>query len=99
MMSSLRSGDEGVELVEERAPATLVVVARGFVEELGVMKNHQRAGAVRLQRDRHQRFALRRRMPGPGEDQPLVRHDFAIEAARFEIFAVLAGKRDAVATA
>src|SRR6185369_12178076 len=90
------SGDEGVELVEARAPAALVIVACGFVEELGVMEDHQRAGAIGLQRDRHQRFALRRRMPGPGEHQPLVRHDLAIDAAGLEIFAVVTSEADAV---
>src|SRR6266567_6548653 len=99
MVSSMVSGGEGVELVEERAPAALMVVAGGLIKELGVMEDHQCAGTVRLQRDRHQRFAFRRRVPGPGEDQKLIRHNLAIGAAGLEIFAVVTGEADAVVAA
>src|ERR1700737_100935 len=99
MVSSIVSGHERVELVEERAPAALMVVACGCINELGVMEDHQGAGAARLQRDRPQRFALRRRMPGPGEDQPFIRHDLAVDAAGLEILAIVAREADAVAAA
>src|SRR5690242_17587392 len=97
MFYSRGSGDEGIELVEERAPAALVVVARGFVEELGVMEDHQRTAAFGLERYGDERLPLRRRVPGPGEHQPFVRHDLAIDPAGLEIFAVVANKADPVA--
>src|SRR3954465_702795 len=97
--SSMMSADEGLELVEERGPAALAVVTCGLVEELGVMEDHQRPGTVGLQRNRDQRLALGRRVPGPGEDQALVRHDLAIDAAGLEIFAVVAVEADAIAAA
>src|SRR5882757_2478585 len=70
----VRSGsDEVFQIVEELDPAALVVVAGGLVGKLGVLEGEQRAGAVRLDRDRHQRLAFRGRVPGPAEHQPFVR--------------------------
>src|SRR5882757_5030501 len=87
------------QLAEQFVPALLVAVARGRIEELLMEQRQQRAGAIRLQRDREQRLALRRRMPGPAEHQPFVRHDLAIDAADLEILAVGACEADAVAAA
>src|SRR5712675_2287920 len=87
------------QLAEQFVPALLVAVARGSIEELLMVQRQQRAGAIWLQRDREQRFALRRRMPGPAEHQPFVRYDLAIDTADLEIFAVFAGEVDAVTPA
>src|SRR6476660_9389723 len=87
------------KIVEHAGPALLVAVARGLIEQLLVMEREQRAAAVRLQRDRHQRFAFRGRMPGPAEHQPLVRHHLAIDAADFAILSVFLAEAEAVAPA
>jgi hypothetical protein len=39
-----------------------VAIARAFVEEIFVREREQRAGAVRLELDRHQRLPLWRRL-------------------------------------
>src|SRR6266446_6465779 len=87
------------KLVERADPAVLVGVARGLIEQLFVVEREQRAVAVRLQRDRHQRFALRCRMPGPAEHQPLVRHYLAVDPADLMMLSVFVGEGDAVAAA
>src|SRR5262249_62285291 len=58
-----------------------------LVEELLVGEREHRTVAVRLDFDRHQRFALRLRLPSPGEDKLLIRHEFAINAADIMLFA------------
>src|SRR5882757_7170159 len=87
------------QLAEQFVPALLVAVARGSIEELLMVQRQQRADAIRLQRDREQRFALRRRMPGPAEHQPLVRYDLAIDAADLEMLAIGGVEADAVSPA
>src|SRR5258708_1924399 len=87
------------QLAEQVDPAFLVAVARRLIEELLTMQREQRAVAIRLQRDRELRLALRRRMPRPAEHQPLVRHDFAIDAADLEMLAVGGLEADLVAPA
>src|SRR5258706_3407335 len=86
------------KIVEHAGPAALMAVARGLIEQLLMVEREQRALAVRLQRDRHQRFAFRRRMPGPAEHQPLVRHHLAIDSADLVIL-VVGRKADAEASA
>src|ERR1700682_1707669 len=90
--SLIVSGDIFFKLVEHADPPALVAVACGLIEELLMVKRQQRTIAVRLQRNRHQRFAFRRRMPRPAEHQPLVRHHLAIDAAGFVILVV--GRED-----
>src|SRR5262249_423123 len=55
----LASAELAFELVERLAPAGLVAVARGLVEELLVDQGQQRAVAVRLEQHGDERFALR----------------------------------------
>src|SRR5882757_1592581 len=93
------SGQGSFELTEQFVPALLMTVTRGLVEELLMMQRQQRAGAVRLQRNRQQRLALRRRMPGPAHHQQLVRDNIAIDAADLEMLAVDAGEADPIAAA
>src|SRR6187455_1772286 len=62
------SGEQFFELVERAGPTSFVPVARGLVEELFVDQCEERTRAVRLDQDRHERLALRRRAPRPGED-------------------------------
>jgi hypothetical protein len=77
-----------------------VIVASGLVGKLFVAEGHQRADRVRLERNRHKGLTLGRRMPGPGELQPLVRHHLAIDATDLMIFAALCiGEADAVSAA
>src|SRR6476660_8030503 len=87
------------KIVEHAGPAVLMVVARGLIEQLLVVEREQRAVAVGLQGDRHQRFTFRRRMPGPAEHQPLVRHHLAIDAADIVILTVFLAEADAVTPA
>src|SRR5258706_7149700 len=87
------------KIVEHAGPAALMAVARGLIEQSLVVQSEQRAAAVRLQRDRYQRFAFRGRMPGPAEHQPLVRHHLAIDAADFAILTVFLAEAEAVASA
>ena len=77
-----------LHLVECAVPAALVAVARGRVEELLMRQRQQRAVAVGLDQDRHQRLALRRRLPGPGEYELLVRDDLAIMPADVMLLAI-----------
>ena len=91
--------DVMLEIAEEFGPAALVVVARGLIDELRVMEGEQGAAAVGPDRHRHLGDALRRRMPGPAEHQPLVRHHLAIDAADLVIFTVGPGELDPVAAA
>src|SRR5258708_6453107 len=65
-----------------------MAVARFLVEKLLMRERKQCAIAVALERQRHQGLALRRRLPGPGEHQLLVRHDLAIDAADVVFFSV-----------
>src|SRR5581483_5766858 len=59
----------------------LVAIACGLVEELLVHEGHQRAVALSLESDCHQRFTFRRCFPCPREYELLVLDDFAIDAA------------------
>src|ERR1700739_300403 len=72
--------------------------ARSLVEQMLMMQREQRAVAVRLQGDRHLRFALGRRMPGPAEDEAAGGPHLAINGAGPVIFAV-GGKAEAKAPA
>src|SRR4051812_29286610 len=98
-MSCGGSCEQALELVEAAAPAAIVTVARGLIEELLVDERQQRAVAVRLDQDGDQRLALRHGPPGPGELQLLVRDDLAIDAADVVILAILGAKLDGVAAA
>src|ERR1700688_976213 len=71
--SCVVSGKIAFQLVAPRGPATLMAVAGGLIEELLMMQRQQRAVAIGLQRDRHQRLAFRGRMPCPAEHQKPVR--------------------------
>src|SRR6202161_1323683 len=93
------SADEFFQLVERAVPAALMAVARGLIEKRLVMQRQQRAVAVRLQRHRDLRFALRRRVPGPAEHQQPVRHHLAIDAADFAMFAIFHFETDAITAA
>src|ERR1051325_1887162 len=93
------SGDQFLKLVERAGPAPLVTIASLLVEELLVGKGEQRTIAVGLDVDRDQGFAFRRRLPGPGEDEFLVRHEFAIDAADIVLFAVRALHQPAITPA
>src|SRR5258708_12726589 len=86
------------KIVEHADPAALMAVTRGLIEQLLMVEREQRALAVRLQRDRHQGFTFRRRMPGPAEHQPPVRYHLAIDAADFVIL-VVGGEADAKTSA
>src|SRR6478672_11623739 len=86
------------QLAEQRVPAFLVSVTRGLIEELLMMQRQQRAAAIGFERNRHLRLPLRCRVPGPAEHQPLVRHDFAIDAADLEMLAVGGVEADAVSS-
>src|SRR5690242_16087843 len=68
------------ELVERAGPALLMAIARRLVEEQLVQQRQDGAVAVRLECDGDLRLALRRGLPVPGEDEPFVRHDLAIDA-------------------
>src|SRR4029077_8694767 len=76
-----------------------MTVARGLIEELFLMEGERRAGAVGLQGHGDQRLALRRRMPDPAKHQPLVRHDFAVDAADLIILPAFIFEAEAVAPA
>src|SRR6185369_6554400 len=65
---SSRLGQIAFELVEAGAPACVMAVARGLIEELLVRERHQRAAVIRLDGHSDERFALGRGAPGPGED-------------------------------
>jgi len=65
-----------------------MTIARGLVEQPLMMKRKERAVAIGLQNDRHLRFALGRRMPGPAENETLVGHHLAVDTADFVIFAI-----------
>src|SRR3954469_14943778 len=91
--------EELFQLGEQLGPALLVAIARGLVEELLMVQRQQCAGTVRLQRNGEKRFAFGRRMPGPAEHQPFVRHDLAIDAADLDFFTVGGLETDAVASA
>jgi hypothetical protein len=88
-----------LDVIEHSRPATLMRVAGGLIGELRVMQRQQGSFAFGLDRDRDQRFPLGRRMPRPGEDQARIRHDLAIDACRFEIFAVILLEAEAVFSA
>src|SRR5215467_7478832 len=80
--------DEFLELVQRGSPTAAMPIARVLVEELLVSEREQRAVAVRLDFDGHQRFPLWRRFPRPGEDEFVVGHEFAIDAADVVLLAV-----------
>src|SRR5438874_2292412 len=93
------SAKEPVELLDCAGPAVAVTIARLLVEELLVGQRQQRAVAIRRDLDRHQGFALRRRFPGPGEDEFLVGHELAIDTADVVLFAARALHQPAIAAA
>src|SRR5262245_64216376 len=99
MTCSRSSGEEIFQLHEQLVPALGVLVARSLVEELLMREDHQGAVAIGPDRYRHQRPALGRRVPGPAEHQPLMRHHFAIDAADLGMLAGLHVETDAVAAA
>ena len=66
-----------------------MAIARGLVEELLVDQRQQRSTLVRLDQDGDERLALRRRAPGPGEDELFVAHHLAVDAADVMLLAVL----------
>src|ERR1700728_124674 len=76
-----------------------MAVAHFLVEELLVGQREQRAVAVRLDQDRHQRLALGGRLPGPGEDEFLIGDDFATDAADVVLFAAWRAHQPAIAAA
>src|SRR5579871_813491 len=84
--------------LESNRPAALMALARRLIEQLLMLQREQRALAIRLQRDRHLRFTLGRRMPGPAEDEAPVRHHLAVDAADLIIFACR-GEAEAEASA
>src|SRR4029453_6032802 len=88
-----------VETIEDRAPAGLMAIARGLVEELLVGEREQGPVAVRLELDRYQRFALGRGSPGPGEHELPVRHHLAKRSAHVVLLAIGRGPHDAIAAA
>src|SRR5271167_3380994 len=65
-----------------------MAVARRLVEQLLMAEREKGAVAIRLQGDRHLRFALGRRVPGPAEDEAAIGHHFAVDAADLVIFTV-----------
>src|SRR5207244_10665393 len=75
------SGKQRGELLKRLGPAGLVAVARALVEELLVGQRQQPAVTIGLEQHRDQRFALRRRVPCPGEHKLLVRQHLAVDAA------------------
>ncbi len=87
------------EPVQGFAPAPLMGIAGSLVGELFVEQREQRAFAVRLADDRHQRLALRRRPPGPGEHQLLVRHHFAEHSPDSVLLTVRRSEEDVEASA
>src|SRR5262249_60650974 len=80
--------DEFLELVQRGSPTAAMPIARVLVEELLVSEREQRAVAVGLDFDGHQRLSLWRRFPRPGEDEFVVGHEFAIDAADVVLLAV-----------
>src|SRR5262249_41403302 len=87
------------ETIEDRGPTVAMTVARGFVEELLVGQREQGPVAVAFELDRHQRFALRRGPPGPGENELPVRHDLAERSAHVVLLAARRAHHDAIAAA
>src|SRR5438270_13351974 len=83
------SGEMFFDVVEHALPSMLMAVTGGLIDELFVLERKQRALTIPLQQHRNQRLALRRRMPGPSEHQPLIRHYLAIDAADLEVLAVI----------
>src|SRR5918996_5644406 len=89
-----------LEVVEQAAPAALVVVAHLLVEELLVLEQQFSPILYCLENDGDERFALRRAVgPGPSEDKLAVRHDFLVDPGAFVSFAVGAAEHDAKAPA
>src|SRR2546423_689812 len=95
----ISGAEKALELDEGCAPALLVPVARRLVEELLVPEHEFGTGTLRPKIDRHQRDALGRTLPGPGEDQPAVGHHLAVHAAHVVDLAVGRTKADVVAPA
>src|SRR3954464_8835801 len=93
------SGEEPLELIERAGPAEFVAVAGFLVEELLVNERQRGAVAVGPQRHGDKRFAFRGRALGPGEDEPLVRHALAVDAADVMLLAVFGVEDDAEAPA
>src|SRR5215472_17820582 len=65
-----------------------MAVARRLVEQLLMVERQKRSLAIRLQGDRHQRFALGRRVPGPAEDEAAVGHHLAVDTADLVILSL-----------
>ena len=74
-----------------------MAVARGLVKELFVTEDEPGTAACRLEPDRHQRLALRRGAPGPGEGQQGRETNLAVDAADVMAFTVAGDEGDPVA--
>src|SRR5688572_17491036 len=99
-LSSCFYSEVRVKLVERRAPAALMAVARLLVEELFVPEVELGAAGHALEFDRHQRHPLRRGVgPAPAEDQPAIRDDLLVNARAFVVLARRAAEYDAKAPA
>ena len=74
-----------------------MTVARVRVEELLVQQRHDRSVTVAFERQCHQRFALGRGLPGPGENKFLVRDDLPVNPADIVVLAARSSHDPAVA--
>src|SRR5579864_6295774 len=97
MSASLRelAVEPGGDVFQHAGPTAPVVLGGGLIEQLLVLQRQKRAGAVGRRDYGDLGFALRRRMPGPAEHQLLVRDDFLVDAAHFEMLAVAVGEAEA----
>jgi hypothetical protein len=66
----------------------LVPVARGLIEELIMDEGEERARALRLDNNGHERLAFRRRAPRPSEHNLLIGHYLTVNAAYVVLVAV-----------
>src|SRR5689334_22287975 len=76
-----------------------MAVARLLIGELLMEKRQHGAVAGRLEPDGHLRFAFRRALESPAEDQLAVGHDLAIDAADAVVLAVRSPELHAKAAA
>src|SRR5262245_14397395 len=76
-----------------------MAVAGSFIEELLVNVRYVGTLARALERHRHERDPLRRALPCPAEDEPLVRDDLAVGASDTMLFAARHLQHDAIADA
>src|SRR5678815_2106933 len=79
--SCSKGRDERVQLRESAGPATLVVGAGLGIDEAVVQQFEHGAAGVRREFDRHARYAFRRAVPGPAEDQLALGNHFLVGAA------------------